>query len=58
MRDIHLAIAAVLEEVASGLEERVEYWSSTYATGEDAGRVQVLTEIIDELRRVGVELTA
>lgn len=53
MSDINAVIADAFEEVASGLEERVEHFSSTYATDEDALKAQVLSEIVDELRRVG-----
>lgn len=57
MSEINAAIADAFEEVASGLEERVEHFSSTYATDDDAVRAQWLTEVIDELRRVGSILT-
>ncbi|MFI2616706.1 hypothetical protein [Streptomyces sp. NPDC018584] len=57
MSQINAVVADAFEEVASGLEERVEHFSSTYATDEDAVKAQVLSEVIDELRRVGAHLT-
>ncbi|MDJ0463166.1 hypothetical protein [Streptomyces sp. H27-C3] len=56
MSGISAAIADAFEEVASGLEERVEHFSSAYATDDDAVKAQVLSEVIDELRRVGGDL--
>ncbi|WP_409238322.1 hypothetical protein [Streptomyces sp. PA5.6] len=57
MSYINAAVAAAFEEVASGLEERVEHFSSSYATDEDVVKAQFLSEIVDELRRVGAQLT-
>ncbi|MFJ2113373.1 hypothetical protein ACIOEX_16055 [Streptomyces sp. NPDC087850] len=57
MSGINEAIADAFEEVASGLEERVEHFSSTYASDEDVMKAQFLSEVIDELRRVGAALT-
>lgn len=56
MSGVNAVIARAFEEVASGLEERVEHFSSTYASDEDAVKAQVLSEVVDELRRVGADL--
>ncbi|MFE9412365.1 hypothetical protein ACFYN0_26755 [Streptomyces sp. NPDC006704] len=58
MSEIKAAVAEVLEDLASGLEERVEHFSSTYSTSTEAIKAQVLSEVLDELRRVSTDLAA